>query len=202
MIAAVGLGLVGVLGAFMPIGGAAFADPAVAQVRITMTDGVTAPTVGARLTYTITLVDHSAATIRMAAPDGLADLAVTAGSLPGRELTWSAPGGTQSVNFAGTVTGPSTRLATTACAYVDAGGRPIACASDLDQVVRPTVHHQPWALLLGGAFVLLTAITWFGIAWRRRRPIAVPKTTTTTSNAPATSNAPVVADVSTPPLLR
>jgi hypothetical protein len=169
------------VGFILLTGTPAAAEPVPPQVRITMTDGVTAPKTGDGLTYTIALVDRGteplSAQIRMTAPDGLADLTAPDGDVTGRTISWTAriaAGDTLTVSFTATVAAPATRLAATACAYIDAGGRPIACASDLDQVVRPPAHHRSRTPLLLGGIVLLALLIAGFLAWQRNRPEPPP----------------------------
>jgi hypothetical protein len=154
--------------------------PSVPQVRITMTDGVTAPRLHSRVTYTVVLANRDRVSmpmqVRMAVPAGLTDVTATGGSRTGRSLSWNTPllpGAEVSVAFTGVVAGPSHRLAVTACAYVGSGPRPIACASDLDGVVVPAASHGWLEAALGGAGLLLVLLAIGAIAlMRRRRSIA------------------------------
>jgi LPXTG-motif cell wall-anchored protein len=185
---------------------AAAAAPATPLVRITMTDGVTAPRLGDRVAYTVTLTDRDKAAlvaqIRMAAPPGLTNMSIVDGNIVGRELTWAAqvaPGGTASAKFTGTVAGLSTRLATTACAYVGDGTRPIACASDLDRVALPAAGH-------GGVIAITSTIAGLillgagGFLLRRRRrtagTVTLPAARAATSEASDASDNSDASDAS------
>jgi len=201
----------GILGAaasaaLLTASSAAAAAPATPQVRITMTDGVAAPHVGDRVTYTVTLTDRDRAAlvaqIRMAVPPGLTDISIVGGNIVGRELTWAAPvapGGTASAKFTGTVAGPSTRLATTACAYVGDGTRPIACASDLDSVALPAAGHGR-VIAITSAIAGLILLGAGGFLLRRRRRIAsmvtLPAARTATPDGPEASEASAAPDAS------
>ncbi len=141
-----------------------------------MTDGVTKPHVGDRLTYTVTLADRDSIAldgrIRMTAPPGLSDLSATSGDLVGRELTWPTEipsGGTTSLQFTGIVAGSPGRLAATVCAYVGTGGQPIACASDLDQATAAPIQSSRLIAIIIGVVVLLIALGGALFLMRRRR---------------------------------
>jgi hypothetical protein len=158
--------------------------PAVPLLRITMTDRISAPQVGDVLAYGITVADRDHVAlpmeVRLVAPTGLGDIRVTdGGTLVGRQLTWPVslhPGEQVTVHFTASVGGHATRVATTACAYLDGGVRPTACASDLDNVgVAAAGDH--WVPIAGGAvFVVLLAGGAYAVRRRRsKRPrVAVP----------------------------